>query len=88
VEELVWVQFVKGAELTEKAIQNRMRDIPVESKRGIIYDRNGNEFSDFLSADSIYVIPAEVKRSGKAKEIAAKLANILEADEEEISTKE
>ena len=40
---LVWVQFVKGAELTEKAIQNRMRDIPVESKRGIIYDRTGNE---------------------------------------------
>lgn len=81
---LVWVQFVKGAELTEKAIQNRMRDIPVESKRGIIYDRNGNELAISISADSIYVIPAEVKRSGKAKEIAAKLANILEADEEDI----
>lgn len=81
---LVWVQFVKGAELTEKAIQNRMRDIPVESKRGIIYDRNGNELAISISADSIYVIPAELKRSGQEKEVAAQLASILEIDEESI----
>lgn len=81
---LVWVQFVKGAELTEKAIQNRMRDIPVESKRGIIYDRNGNELAISISADSIYVIPAELKRSGQEKEVAAQLASILEMDEESI----
>ncbi len=81
---LMWVQFVQGAELTEKAIQNRMRDIPVESKRGIIYDRNGNELAISISADSIYVIPAEVKSSGKGKEIASQLASILEADEEDI----
>lgn len=81
---LVWVQFVKGAELTEKAIQNRMRDIPVESKRGIIYDRNGNELAISISADSIYVIPAELKRSGQEKEVAAQLAGILEMDEDSI----
>lgn len=81
---LIWVQFVKGAELTEKAIQNRMRDIPVESKRGIIYDRNGNELAISISADSIYVIPAELRKSGQEKEVAAQLASILEMDEESI----
>ncbi len=84
---LVWVQFVKGAELTEKAIQNRMRDVPVESKRGIIYDRNGNELAISVSADSVYVIPAELKRSGKEKEVAAKLASILVMDENELYKK-
>ncbi|NLB51682.1 MAG: stage V sporulation protein D [Syntrophomonadaceae bacterium] len=84
---LVWVQFVKGAELTEKAIQNRMRDIPVESKRGIIYDRNGNELAISVSADSVYVIPAELKRSGKEKEVAAQLAGILDMDEKELYEK-
>ena len=79
-----WVQFVKGAELSEKALQNRMRDVPVESKRGIIYDRNGNELAISVSADSVYAIPAEVCSKGQQKEIAAKLAQVLEMDEESL----
>lgn len=79
-----WVQFVRGAELSEKALQNRMRDVPVESKRGIIYDRNGHELAISVSADSIYAIPAEVCRSGKQKEVAQKLAKVLEMDEERL----
>ena len=51
---IFWVQFVRGAELSEKALQNRMRDIPVEAKRGIIYDRNGQELAISISADSVY----------------------------------
>lgn len=79
-----WVQFVKGADLSEKAMQNRMRDIPVESKRGIIYDRNGNELAISVSTDSIYAIPAEVISSKKQKEIAQKLALVLEMDEQKL----
>ena len=81
---LFWVQFVRGAELSEKALQNRMRDIPVEAKRGIIYDRNGEELAISISADSVYAIPAEVLASKEEREIAAKLAAILEADEDKI----
>lgn len=79
-----WVQFVRGAELSEKALQNRMRDVPVESKRGIIYDRNGNELAISVSADSIYAIPAEILSSKKEKEIAQKLALVLEMDEDKL----
>lgn len=81
---IFWVQFVKGAELSAKAMQNRMRDVPVESKRGIIYDRNGNELAISVSADSIYAIPAEVLTSKKEKEIARKLAVVLEMDEDKL----
>ncbi|MGI5920160.1 MAG: stage V sporulation protein D [Syntrophomonadaceae bacterium] len=81
---IFWVQFIKGAELSEKAIQNRMRDVPVESKRGIIYDRNGHELAISISTDSVYAIPAEVKRSGRQREIAHKLAQVLEMDEEKL----
>ncbi len=79
-----WVQFVRGADLSEKAMQNRMRDIPVESKRGIIYDRNGNELAISVSTDSIYAIPAEIISSKKEKEIAQKLAAVLEMDEQKL----
>ncbi len=84
---LFWVQFVKGAELSAKAEQNRMRDIPVEAKRGIIYDRNGRELAISVSANSVGAYPAEVKASDKAKETAHQLAQILGKDENEIYTK-
>lgn len=81
---IFWVQFVQGAELSEKATQNRMRDIPVESKRGIIYDRNGHELAISISADSVYAIPAEIRRSKREREVAQKLAKILGMDEENL----
>lgn len=79
-----WVQFVRGAELSEKAEQNRMRDEPVASKRGIIYDRNGNELAISVSADSVCAYPADIIVSKREKEIAHQLAVILEMDEEKL----
>lgn len=81
---IFWVQFVRGAELSEKAEQNRMRDEPVASKRGIIYDRNGNELAISVSADSVCAYPAEVIASKRQKEIAHQLATLLEMDEEKL----
>ncbi|MEN6461220.1 MAG: stage V sporulation protein D [Syntrophomonas sp.] len=81
---IFWVQFINGAELSEKATQNRMRDVPVESKRGIIFDRNGHELAISISTDSVYAIPAEIRKSGRQREIAHKLAQVLEMDEEKL----
>lgn len=78
---IFWVQFVRGAELSAKAIQNRTRDVSVESKRGIIYDRNGRELAISISADTVYAIPAEIRKSEKQKEIARQLAAVLNMDE-------
>lgn len=79
-----WVQFVRGAELSAKATQNRMRDVPVESKRGVIYDRNHRELAISISTDSVYAIPAEVCRSKRQEEIAEKLARVLDMDEDKL----
>ena len=81
---IFWVQFVRGAELSQKAEQNRMRDEPVASKRGIIYDRNGNELAISVSADSVCASPADIIASKKEKEIAYKLATLLDMDEEKL----
>ncbi len=79
-----WVQVVRGAELSEKALENRMRDVPVKAKRGAIYDRNGRELAVSVSADSVYANPAEVRKSGKAREIAHTLSEILGMEEETV----
>lgn len=81
---LVWIQVVHGNELQEKALSNRMREVRVEAKRGIIYDRNGKELAISVSTDSVGAFPSQVKRSGKEEEIARQLAAILEIPEQEV----
>lgn len=73
-----WIQFVRGSELQEEATRIRLRQVKVDAKRGIIYDRNGKELAISISADYVYAIPPEVRRSGRGEETAKKLAEILE----------
>jgi len=79
-----WIQVVRGDELAKQALDNRMREIPVKAKRGILYDRNGRELAISVSTDSIYVNPAEIKKAGEEEKTARELAAVLEMDEEKV----
>ncbi|AIF52068.1 putative PASTA sensor protein [Pelosinus sp. UFO1] len=81
---LMYLQFYKSNWLTESAIDQRVRDIPVEAKRGTIYDRNGKELGVSVSTESIYAIPAEIV---DVEETAAKLAAILALDRQKLTDK-
>lgn len=74
---LAWLQFVRGAELRERALNLRMRDVPVEAKRGIIFDRRGRELAVSVNVDSVFAIPAQVKQP---EDTAQKLATALGMD--------
>lgn len=74
---LGWIQFVRGSELQRMGEESRLKDITVQAKRGTIYDRNGVELAKSISADSIYVVPAEIKDPKKVAEV---LAEVLEMD--------
>jgi len=82
-----WIQLVKGDELQEKAYENRHRRVKVEAKRGTIYDRNMTELAISISADYVYAIPPEIRRSGKAREIAEKVADVLELPVDKVYSK-
>jgi len=71
---LSYLQFFRSSWLTENALDQRVREIPVEAKRGIIFDRAGREMAVSISSESIYAVPAEIQN---ADETAAKLAAIL-----------
>lgn len=81
---LIWIQFYKSEFYHQKALENRMRSIPVEPKRGTIFDRNGNELAISASADTLIAIPAEVDNP---EEIAKVLAPIINMEEEELYKK-
>lgn len=84
---VAWIQFVQGEELQAKAIDSRLRNIDVKAKRGIIYDRNGNPLAISVSTDSVYAVPAQVRRSNRLDEIAQSLAEVLELEVDSVKEK-
>jgi len=82
-----YIQFVQGDKLQEMALDNRLKEVQVEAKRGAILDRNNNDLAVSVSADSVGAFPAQVRESGKEEEIARKLAEVLGMDEKEILKK-
>ena len=71
---LGYVQVVKGQWLMEKADHLWSRNIPFEAKRGIIYDRNGEELAFNISVPSVMAIPVQIKDKAEA---AKKLSLVL-----------
>jgi stage V sporulation protein D (sporulation-specific penicillin-binding protein) len=78
---LAYLQFIKGAELTDKAIDNRLREVPVEARRGTIYDRNGKELAVSITSETV---AAEPRRIIDPEATAAKLATVLGMEKEAI----
>ncbi|TCS75691.1 stage V sporulation protein D (sporulation-specific penicillin-binding protein) [Effusibacillus lacus] len=76
---LAYIQLIQAPWLTEKAEDLWRRDIPVESKRGIIMDRNGEVLAYNGSAPTIVAFPAQIKdKPGTAE----KLAKVLGVDKD------
>ncbi|WP_027339308.1 stage V sporulation protein D [Halonatronum saccharophilum] len=76
-----WIQVISNSEYQSKALSQRLRELKVEPKRGIIYDRNGVALALSASADTVVAIPKEIQNPEKT---ASKLADILGMSEEEV----
>ena len=88
-----WVQIVNGEEYSKMATEQQTRDVPIEAKRGVIYDRNGKALAISAATFSIWARPKEVKKTKnndaekseiQVNKTAAKLAEILEMDQEKV----
>ena len=87
---VAWIQIVNGEEYTDIAIDQQTSDIPIEAKRGSIFDRNGEELASSATCYTLWVRPAQFTsqyKGGKAAEEAQKLAVILDTDAAELEEK-
>lgn len=81
---LGFVQLKDGPFLKNLADEEHYRGVPVAAKRGNIVDCNGNILAMSVSTDTVYAVPAEVRKSGKEDEIAVILGESLEMNKEEV----
>lgn len=75
-----WIQVVASEKYANLAVEQQTRDIPIPAKRGIIYDRNGQELAISAVTHTVWVRPAEVKKSGELENTAKVLSQILDID--------
>lgn len=68
-----YLQIVKGDWLTEKALDQQTRDIPIEPKRGTIYDRNMKELAVSVTKYTVWAKPVEVKNKEKSAKLISEI---------------
>ena len=76
-----YLQLVKGEWLSTKAIEQQTREIPIEPKRGTIYDRNMKELAVSVTKYTVWCKPVEVKDK---KSAATQVAEILDKEYEDV----
>lgn len=82
-----WIQVVASEKYAKMAAEVQTRDVPIPAKRGIIYDRNGEELAISAVTYSVWARPASIKGSkpetqeAKINEAAKKLSEILALEE-------
>ena len=81
---LVNLQVVKYGEFEQRAQKQQQRTIDISPRRGIIFDRNGQELAMSVNVDSVFAVPSEIPDQPTAAHL---LAHILNADPDELLAK-
>lgn len=87
---MAWIQVVKAEEYGDIAVRQQTSDIPLEAKRGSIYDRNGEELATSATCYTVWARPSDINKYYKEEKIAEysnKLAVILDMKASEVKDK-
>ncbi len=58
---LYFLHVVQSADLKQRAERQQQRVLDVSPRRGVIYDRNGNELAVSIRVDSVFAVPDEIE---------------------------
>src|SRR5256885_1678863 len=70
---LVQLQVVRYGEFTQRAARQQQRTVEVSPRRGVIYDRNGQELAMTINVDSVFAVPSEIPDPATAAGLIAKI---------------
>ena len=78
-------QIIRGDELSSKAKAQQQGSSIITASRGNIYDRNGKVLAESASVNTLICNPEDIKEDGDASVIAARLAPVINMDQNEIT---
>src|SRR5690606_26581331 len=78
---LAYIQLARHEQFLALALEQRLRGVPADPRRGTIYDRHMNELAVSVSSDAVYVRPVEIRN---AEATATLLSDILSLDFDEV----
>lgn len=82
---VIYLQIFMAGWLKRSAEEQRLRSVPVQARRGTVYDRLGNEMAISIDSDSVYAIPSEIGKDRETLErTSGILADVLEMDQAKI----
>lgn len=79
-----YLQLIRGEWLSTKASEQQTREIPIEAKRGTVYDSNMKELAVSVTKYTVWCKPVEVK---DAKKTSEELSKILDEEYSDIYKK-
>ncbi|MEG1311055.1 MAG: stage V sporulation protein D [Romboutsia sp.] len=68
-----YIQLIKGDWLSTKATDQQTREIPIEPKRGTIYDKNMKELAVSVTKYTVWCKPVEVSNKEEASKKVSKI---------------
>ncbi|MFH2145842.1 MAG: penicillin-binding protein 2 [Candidatus Omnitrophota bacterium] len=83
--DIFYLQIIRGRKFLEQSENNRIRLVPEEASRGVVFDRNGIALVDNKLVFDIVAIPQEILSLKNKDEIFYKLAKFLKLDAEILS---
>ena len=83
---LIWIQFIDGAWLKERAYRQQTASKIISPERGSILDVNGRSLAKSEKVDTISINPSRIKED-KKEIVAHGLSTIFELEYEEVLQK-
>lgn len=78
---LVYLQIFEYGSFVERADRQQQRTVDIAPRRGVIYDRNGQELAMSVMVDSVFAVPSEIPDQASTASI---LGRILRTDPREL----
>lgn len=79
-----YLQFIRGGELRQLALDQQTKENEITPRRGTIYDCNGKELAVSANVDTVVVDPKRIDEEGNAAQVAATLSEVLSVDKDKI----
>jgi cell division protein FtsI/penicillin-binding protein 2 len=77
---LYFLHVVHSADYKQRAERQQQRVLDVSPRRGIIYDRNGNELAASIKVDSVFAVPEEIENPVSTARTLSSLTGIRKED--------